>query len=388
MYCPRCQSASDGCGRICLRCGYTSSDKLRASVLSAIRLTALSSQQKSFEVSINSSVSSAMRPLEADALLKIGRYYLTKEIVLPESQQSQGMAWFAIDSAQDSRRVVLREVDLSTFSELMKSGRLNIDFIARRLSNLAQYPGIPKVLDVFTEKKRSFIVLEYMEGESLATLLKQSGGALPERQVIMYGRQICEILTFFSHQQPAYVHGAISSDTIIVSLDGKRVSLIMLPLFLPSERPCIKRYTTHPGYTAPEQRNNVAQPASDLFSLAAVLHHAVTGYPPQDRCNFFYPPARRLNPTVSQYMEEILCHELRLSISHRYARPADMQAAFSSLLTTLPRVEPLNSLPAVSAWQGTVQPGFSCLNVALMILSAALVIVCILSLLTFSGIIA
>lgn len=388
MYCPRCQSESDGGGRTCLRCGYTSSGKLRTPVLSATRLTAFSSEQKSFEPLINSSTPSIIKPLGTNTLLKIGRYYLTKEIVLPESQQPQGIAWFAIDSAQNNRRVVLREIDLSSASGyLMQSGLLNVNFIARRLSNLAQYPGIPQVLDVFTEEKRSFIVLEYIEGVSLAALLKQSGGALPEREVIMYGRQLCEILTFFSHQQPAYVHGAISPDTIVVSPDRKQVSLIMAPLFLPGERPYIKKSTLHPGYAAPEQRNSVAVPESDLFSLAAVLHHAVTGYPPQERLNFFYPPARRLNPRVSQRMEEILCHELRLSISHRYAQPADMQAEFSSLLTTLPHVEPLDPLPTFTR-RGTVRSGFSRLNIALMILSAALIIVCTLSLLAFSRVIA
>src|SRR5205814_10023997 len=125
----------------------------------------------------------------------------------------------------------------------------------------------------------------------------------------------------------------INPETIIVSPDRMRVSLILLPLFPPKEQLITKSKVTS-GHLAPEQIRGIVEPSSDLYGLAATLHHAVTGYDPGERMAFFHPPARRLNPTVSPRMEAILSQELRLSVPQRYARPFDMQKDLAALLSS------------------------------------------------------
>jgi ABC-type branched-subunit amino acid transport system substrate-binding protein len=261
--------------------------------------------------------------------LNLGRYRLVSQLVLPDNQQGQGVAWLAIDTAAGQTQVVIREVAVPPEESARK--KQIVRQVALRLSEGTQHAGFPKVLDVFDEADHYFIVLQHIEGESLASLLRRQGGALSERTVAEYGRQLCEMLAVLARQQPPLVHGAINPETVIVSPDRARVHLIHLPLFPPKEPP---NASIAVGYKAPEQARSAADPASDLYSVAATMHHAVTGFDPRERVAFFYPPVRRLNPLVTQQMETILAQELRLSAPQRYARPSDMQADLASLLAT------------------------------------------------------
>lgn len=259
-----------------------------------------------------------------------GRYRVKDTLPLPENQQAQGKAWLALDN-ESHKPVVIREVVIP--KQAVNNAQQFVRAIALRMAELGRYPGFPDVLDFFNEKGTYFLVLEYIEGESLALLLKRQGGALPEQVVADYGRQLCEKLQFLARQHPPLVHGSISPETIIVSPDKKHVSLINFPLYTtPSSS--INRDKAPSGYLAPEQMRGITEPASDLYAVAATLHHAVTGYHPRERLAFFHPPARRLNPAVSAGMEAILLRGLSLSALQRYARPLDMQADLMNLLNS------------------------------------------------------
>jgi ABC-type branched-subunit amino acid transport system substrate-binding protein/serine/threonine protein kinase len=369
MRCPRCSFEGEPVDGACVQCGYrrvSVSDSLRtggtsesgmrtpsASLRSpsdilrspSIPLRSLSGPLRSPSVPLRS-LTGPSRPLslytaKRGDTLNQGRYRLVDQLILPDNQQGQGAAWLAIDSAAGQTQVVIREVIVPP--EEQENKKQVVRQVALRLSEAAQHSGFPKVLDVFNELDNYFIVFQHIEGESLASLLRRQGGALPERTVAEYGRQLCEMLTVLARQQPPIVHGAISPETVIVSPDRSRVHLVHLPLFPLKESPGTGSTA---GYKAPEQSRGICDPSSDLYSVAATLHHAVTGFDPRERIAFFYPPARRLNPVVSQQMETILAQELRLSAPQRYARAVDMQGDLAALLAR-PVPESERRLPAV-----------------------------------------
>src|SRR6266566_5114341 len=324
MRCPRCNFEGEPINGACAQCGY--------------RRVNVSGDSFGFESrsSVPSRPVTTSRSLTAQTIkrgdvLHQGRYRLLEQLTLPENQQGQGTAWLATDAQSPQSRVIVRQAPL--FAELPSNRSQAVRSIALRLTDLGQHPGFPKVIDVFNEQDDYFIVMRQPEGESLATLLRRQGGALPERMVAEFGRQLCEILSILARQQPPIVHGGISPETIIVNQERTRVSLIHIPLFPPKE---VTNNKAPSGYRAPEQVRGSAEPASDLYAVAATLHYAVTSYNPDERMAFFHPPARRLNPAVSARMESILSQALRLSIPQRYARPSDMQKDFAALLTSYP----------------------------------------------------
>ncbi|MFL5626297.1 MAG: ABC transporter substrate-binding protein [Ktedonobacteraceae bacterium] len=286
--------------------------------------------------------------MRGDTLRK-GRYRLVEQVLLPENQRNQGVGWLANDSQSSSRRVLIREVafpaDIVTDAEKEQVTRS----ISLNMTELAQHSGFPRIIDVFNERGAFYIVFQHPEGETLATLLTRQGGALPERTVTEYGQQLCEMLTRLERMRSPLVHGSINPDTIIVSPDRKRVSLVYLPLFTPSVQPPGKNNAPS-GYMAPEQVRGQIDPSIDLYSLAATLHHAVTGYDPHERMAFFHPPARRLNPAVTPEMEAILMKALRLSVQQRYARASDMLKDISTVLALYPPLLEQVANPAKNAF--------------------------------------
>lgn len=334
MYCPRCKTKRETVNGHCAYCGYS-------------MITRTSDQTRSASQYAFISPAPAAYRKERGDMMHNGRYRLGSRIILPVRQQKYGLAWSALDTQAASRHnIVIREV---IFPQEIQANDRNplLNTIIERFVALGQHPGLPKLIDTFNEQGTPYLVFLHREGESLAALLSRQGGALSERTVASYGWSLCEILSFLSSQQPPFVHGSINPETIIVGDESKRVSLIHLPLFASYET-LQGEDKNVPGYLAPEQLRGQALPASDLYSVAAILHHAVTGYAPSGRVSFFYPPTRRLNPAVTQTMESILSRQLRLSIPQRYVHPADMQKDLHTLLESYSGVEK-NELPVLFA---------------------------------------
>jgi serine/threonine protein kinase len=264
-----------------------------------------------------------------------GRYRLVSQIDLPEIQRKQGTAWSALDLMVSHRRVVIREMLLPP--NLMRGASVEraASMTMQRLKELGQHPGFPSVLDFFQHGGTFFLVLLYPEGESLASLLRRQGGALPESVVAEYACQLCDLLTIMEEQRPPIVHGSISPETIFINEDKQLAGLVHLPLFQPEAAPAHSGQVSA-GYYAPEQVHGELTPSSDLYGLAVTMHHAVTGYDPRSRLALFHPPARRLNPAVTPQMEMILTRQLSLSTSQRYARPSEMRRDLVALLESYP----------------------------------------------------
>lgn len=319
MHCPQCGVERNLLRGRCASCGYQMRGKS----------VGLSYQSVTRPASSGHS-SSAYTPTRGNNL-DSGRYRLVEQISLPTTQRRQGLAWEAIDVRASHRLVMLREVLVPQELAKMASADQICRMAALRLQTLGQHAGLPTVQRFFVEHGTYFIVFDYPEGVSLASLLKRYGGALPEEQVATYGYQLCGLLSLLADAQPPFVHGSISPETIYIDEDQGMVSLIHLPLFKP-DPPSASSGEVSTSYYAPEQVHGDISPATDLYALAVTMHHMVTGYDPRTRLALFHPPARRLNPAVTTQMELILTRQLSLSISQRYPHPSEMQRDLSTLL--------------------------------------------------------
>ncbi|HLX40269.1 MAG TPA: bifunctional serine/threonine-protein kinase/ABC transporter substrate-binding protein, partial [Ktedonobacteraceae bacterium] len=356
MRCPRCNYEGDLVEGGCARCGYgrrrvmpetfsgANPGANQARVIQRPPITnTLSRAGRRTPVPrqlspVSRQLSPTTQPLLRSDILHQGRYILRRQIILPTNQQKQGRAWLAVDAQHPDTVVVVREVippegSTAAAAQIVREAAL-------RMSQLGQRAGFPKVLDMFSERGTTYLVMEHMEGKSLAQLM-QEHGPLPERTVAEYGRQLCGVLEELAIQNPPVIHGSINPETVMVTLNGKQAFLAHIPLFPPENvSPGNEKAST--GYLAPEQVRGKAEPASDQYGLAATLYHALTGYDPDKHMSFFFPPVRRLNPIVSPRMESILSQALRLSLTQRYSRASQMQREFDIILTTTPAPGPNN----------------------------------------------
>jgi serine/threonine protein kinase len=159
---------------------------------------------------------------------------------------------------------------------------------ARTISNL-NHPHICVLYDVGSQDEMDYLVMECLEGETLASRLKR--GALPLQQVLRFGSQIAGALD--KAHRSGVVHRDLKPGNIMLTLTGAKLldfglAKSVAPLAtlatltaIASQSPPITEKGTIMGtfqYMAPEQLEGKDPDArSDIFSLGAVLYEMVTG---------------------------------------------------------------------------------------------------------------
>ena len=216
------------------------------------------------------------------------------------------------------------------------------------LSRLS-HPHLVRVSDFFDENGNTYLVMAFVEGESLAGIIKRSGG-LPEAQVLAWADQLLSALQY-CHQE-GVLHRDIKPQNVIVQPNGSvvLVDFGLVKLWNPEDprtRTVIRSMGT-PQYAPPEQYEpnlGHTDPRSDLYSLGATLYHALTGQvPPTATTRVVNPgmlvPVRQFNPGVSPRVERALERAMALRPDERYQSAQEMRLDLIALPDTAVRDRP------------------------------------------------
>ena len=142
------------------------------------------------------------------------------------------------------------------------------------------HPGVVAVYDYGTDPAGPFIVMELVDGEDLASIIRRSG-ALPPRQAARLTAQTARAIA--AAHASGFVHRDIKPSNLMVTSEGKiKVTDFGIA------RAIAEAALTLPGttlgsvhYFSPEQaRGEMATPASDIYSLGIVLFELLTGRRP------------------------------------------------------------------------------------------------------------
>lgn len=201
------------------------------------------------------------------------------------------------------------------------------------LANLS-HSNLVRVTDFFEEGENAYLVMDFVEGESLAERIAREG-QIPEAQVVAWSDQLLDALEY-CHTKGIF-HRDIKPQNVIVRPDG-RVILVdfgLVKLWNPGDprtRTVIRSMGT-PEYAPPEQydsQSGFTDARSDIYSLGATLYHALTGQsPPTATMRIVNPaalvPVRQLNPRVSVRLESILLHALELRPEDRFQSASEVR---------------------------------------------------------------
>lgn len=275
-----------------------------------------------------------VQALGPGTLLKSGRYRLIQRFHPPElayAQHDEPPLMIASDTEVTNGRVLVQELLLNSVrpEDTDNTRRL----IAKRMQGLAQTGSMPRLLDHFGERRRHFLVFELPEGDTLAERLQRAHGPLEETAAITLVLQVLDALASFERQHPAFIHGNLCPANIVMRPGGQVVLAGCSPTLLLHPKGRVEHGAAGGilGYAAPEQLRGQAGMRSDLFSLCATLHHAVTGVAPAARTNVILSPARRINPNVSLEIEEAISRGLRPSPTQRYQSAAELRQTLQPL---------------------------------------------------------
>ena len=243
-----------------------------------------------------------------------------------------GAVYLAFDERL-SRNVALKETLFAT-DDLRRA----FEREARLLANL-RHPALPKVLDHFNEGRDLFLVMEFIPGDDLGTML-EGGRRFTPAEVLRWANQLLDALEYLHTLDPPVLHRDIKpsnlkliSQSHIVLLDFglAKGSAGQMP---DTESKSLLGYS--PNYSPLEQIQGTGTDArSDLYSLGATLYHLLTGLRPTDALtratalvnNQPDPlrPADELDPEIPVPVSTALMRAMALSVEHRPRTAAEMR---------------------------------------------------------------
>jgi basic membrane protein A len=202
---------------------------------------------------------------------------------------------------------------------------------------MLRHPNLPRVTDHFRiEEQGQYLVMDYIEGDDLQTLLLESGGPLPEEKVLRWLAEVCDALAYL-HSQPIPVfHRDIKPPNIKITPAGSAVLVDfgIAKTFDPANRTTQGARAITPGFSPFEQYGQAPTDArSDIYSLGATAFILLTGQAPSDSiarmAGAQLPQPRILNPALSERVERAILHALELMPDQRFQRVVEFKQALT-----------------------------------------------------------
>ncbi|NJP04862.1 MAG: serine/threonine protein kinase [Chloroflexaceae bacterium] len=161
----------------------------------------------------------------------------------------------------------------------LDSLRASFEREAFLLANL-RHPALAAVSDHFAEGNEQYLVMQYIPGDDLATMLERNGGSLPFTEVMRWADWLLDALDYLHSQDPPIIHLDIKPQNLKLTPRGEVILLdlgmarraVTQTKHLSDVLPSIRGYTTQ--YAPLEQMQGVhTDVRSDLYALAATLYH-------------------------------------------------------------------------------------------------------------------
>jgi serine/threonine-protein kinase len=297
----------------------------------------------------------------------IGRYEIVEEL----GRGAMGSVFKAKDPA------VGRIVALKTIHTTALEGAQSEEYRTRfyreaRASGVLAHPGIVPVFDVGEDQGAPFLVMEFVEGRTLAEAIKK-GERFTLDRVCEIGQQIAEALGY-AHRQ-GVIHRDIKPANILMTSkevygsERPRITDFGIAKLASSDITTTGQLLGTPSFMPPEQfTGSPIDGRADLFSVGVILYSLATGeqpFPGETMTAVSYkvvytepvPPAK-LNPAIPGRIEAVILKCLAKSPADRYQTgeelAQDLAAVRMSAVTSAMQSSPL--MPSAMGSDATLGP--------------------------------
>ncbi|MBP8948059.1 MAG: serine/threonine protein kinase [Candidatus Promineofilum sp.] len=259
-----------------------------------------------------------------------GRYEIRGQL----GHGGMGRVYLAADARLGNMSVAVKEMDASQVAP--GDRQWTIDAFRSEAQILARlnHVGIARVMDYFSQGDYSYLVMEYVPGETLADALAQAPRGFAEGQALAWAGQLAVVLDYLHQQNPPVIFRDLKPGNVMVQPDGalKLIDFGIARLFKPGQTQDTVPLGTA-GYAAPEHYGRAQTDArSDVYTLAVVLHQLLTGYDPT-LSPMRLPPVRQLRPDVSPQTEAAVAQALQLNPDLRFASAVSFARALGAPLS-------------------------------------------------------
>jgi eukaryotic-like serine/threonine-protein kinase len=280
-------------------------------------------------------------PLKTGEVLR-GRYKIRERI----GAGGMGNIYLAEDVRLEGRRCALKEVehDRTLGEKILREAREQFLREATVLARL-DHPNLPKVSDFFNIGLKDYLVMDFVPGNDLRSLMlnaKQKNQFLQEIDVLNWANQLCDALNYLHTQKPPLVHRDIKPSNLKLTPEGliKLVDFGLVKVLAPDEVTITviqgqgtALYTPLEQYGGGDSHTDVR---SDIFAFGATLYHLLTNQSPAEARERFLNPdsltsPRKINPEISVRTEKAILWAMEL---HPDSRPESIESFRQYLLGT------------------------------------------------------
>ena len=281
-------------------------------------------------------------PVHPELLGRLGKYDVEREV----GRGGMGVVFKAYDS-ELHRAVAIKVLAPHVASHASARKRFAQEAIA---AAAVFHPNVIPVHGVDSEGRTPYIVMHYIDGPSLQTLVEQNG-PLTEIEIARIALQISAGLAA-AHAQ-GLVHRDIKPANVLVEVGVNRVMITDFGLARAVDDASMTRtgwLTGTPNYMSPEQtRGERLDPRSDLFSLGSLIYFMATGRLPfradsplgvLHRIQIDEPlPVQEANHRISRTLSDIIKKLLTKSLDARFQSAAEVHSLFEKHLAYLHQPE-------------------------------------------------
>lgn len=237
--------------------------------------------------------------LEIGSILE-GKYKILNKI----GQGGMSIVYLAMNERANKQWAIkeVRKDGIHNF-EVVRQGLIVETEMLKKL----RHPYLPSIVDVIDRDGCFLIVMDYIEGNTLARTLEEYG-AQEQENVIAWAKQLCDVLEYLHSCNPPIIYRDLKPSNIMLKPDGT-ISLIDFGTAREYKELNIADTTClgTQGYAAPEQFGGMGQTdaRTDIYCLGTTMYHLVTGHNPSEP-PYEIRPIREWNPGLSQGLEKII----------------------------------------------------------------------------------
>ncbi len=245
-----------------------------------------------------------------------GKYEILREI----GRGGMSVVYLAMDTRLNKQWAVkeIRKRGSTKKDEIVVNSLMAEADMMKRLD----HPALPRIVDIIDTGVTIYVVMDYIEGESLDRVLKEEGPQ-PEERVLDWAKQLCDVLGYLHGQKKPIIYRDMKPGNVMLKPEG---NIKIIDFGIARE---YKEHSTQDttvlgtkGYAPPEQYTGQTDARSDIFALGVTMHQLLTGVVPQSGEPII--PVRQWDHNLSEGIEAIINKCVEPAAENRYQNCSEL----------------------------------------------------------------
>ncbi|MHB2017227.1 MAG: serine/threonine protein kinase [Candidatus Xenobia bacterium] len=200
-----------------------------------------------------------------------------------------------------------------------------------------RHPGLPALHDWFAYTSRYYLVMEFIEGRTLAEVIEHD--TYTEEDVLRWTSELCAVLNYLHQHDPPIIFRDLKPSNIILDSRGhiRLIDFGISKIFNPADgtmTQTVIRGAGTPGFAAPEQYGVGTDARTDIYALGATMYCCMSGQLPP--CSVALSsgtaemvPLEQANPEASPFVVGLVAWMMALNRNERPQSIAAVQEALA-----------------------------------------------------------